>query len=237
MPEQHTQKEMALSKFVSLLKQIKGLPVAAICLDHSVEGNRLFRHFTKRHPRFPVFRYKTIGVALIDRKPFSNGEEYVKSVNGKNSAAYFMRKSVRAGYSFRHIDPIASTDAIYAVNISAEVRQGRVMDESYRNKFTDYPVNQNNSYYGVFLNEQLVAYLWVVRSGELAVLNRLLGHADHLNNGVMYHLVTGFVEQEFSSGSSVKYVMYDTFFGATEGLKMFKQRCGFKPWRVKWKQS
>lgn len=228
---------MALSKFVSVLKQIRELPVTAITLDHSFEGNRLFLHFTKRHPRFPIFRYKTLGVALIDRKPFANGEEYVRSVNGKNSAAYFMRKSVRAGYTFREIDPIASIDAIYAVNISAEVRQGRVMDESYRKKFTDYPVNPNNSYYGVFLNDILVAYLWVVRSGELAVLNRLLGHADHLNNGVMYHLVTGFVEQEFNSESSVKFVMYDTFFGATDGLKMFKQRCGFKPWRVKWKQS
>jgi len=228
---------MALSKFVSILKQIKGLPVATITLDHSVEGNRLFKHFTKRHPRFPLFGYKTIGVALIERKAFSNGEEYVKSVNGKNSAAYFMRKSLRAGYTFREIDPIASIDAIHAVNLSSEVRQGRAMDESYRKKFTDYPVNSNNTYYGVFLNDQLVAYLWVVRSGELAVLNRLLGHAEHLNNGVMYHLVVGYVEQDFNSDSPVKYVMYDTFFGASEGLKMFKQRCGFKPWRVKWMQS
>jgi len=228
---------MALSKFVSILKQIKGLPVATITLDHSVEGNRLFKHFTKRHPRFPIFRYKTLGVALIDRKPFTNGEEYVKSVNGKNSAAYFMRKSVRAGYTFREIDPIASADSIYEVNLSADMRQGRVMDESYRIKLTDYPVNANNSYYGVFHNEMLVAYLWVVRSGELALLNRLLGHADHLNNGVMYHLVCGFVEQEFNSDSPAKFVMYDTFFGASDGLKMFKQRCGFKPWRVKWKQS
>ncbi|MFD2270342.1 hypothetical protein ACFS07_02300 [Undibacterium arcticum] len=30
----------------------------------------------------------------------------------------------------------------------------------------------------------------------------------------------------------VKYVMYDTYFGATEGLKTFKTMLGFKPYRV-----
>ena len=31
------------------------------------------------------------------------------------------------------------------------------------------------------------------------------------------------------------YLMYDTFFGASEGLKKFKEKLGFQPYKVKWK--
>jgi hypothetical protein len=80
----------------------------------------------------------------------------------------------------------------------------------------------------------MVAYLWVVKSGELAVLSRLLGHADHLSNGVMYLLITSYIEQELFKLHDVRFVMYDTFFGAGDGLKLFKTRCGFRPYKVKW---
>ena len=88
-----------------------------------------------------------------------------------------------------------------------------------------------------FKDNLLVSYLWVVKSGELAVLNRLLGHADHLNDGIMYFMVTSYVENELTQNGRTRFVMYDTFFGAGDGLKMFKTRCGFNPYRVKWKQS
>ena len=31
-----------------------------------------------------------------------------------------------------------------------------------------------------------------------------------------------------------KYIMYDTFFGASEGLKKFKEKLGYKPYKVRW---
>jgi hypothetical protein len=31
-----------------------------------------------------------------------------------------------------------------------------------------------------------------------------------------------------------KYIMYDTFFGATDGLKQFKKKLNYKPYKVKW---
>jgi hypothetical protein len=32
----------------------------------------------------------------------------------------------------------------------------------------------------------------------------------------------------------VRYIMYDTFFGASDGLKRFKKKLGFKPYKVRW---
>ncbi|GAB4140909.1 MAG: hypothetical protein Fur0041_16120 [Bacteroidia bacterium] len=228
---------MAAGKLHQTITEILKLPKVAITMDHTEEGHRLYRYFTKLHPKYLVFRQKTIGVGLICLNDFKNADAYMQSVNGKNSAAYFTRKAQRAGYTFRSIHPIEMADAIFAVNTSAELRQGREMDASYKTKFTNYPINSNNEYYGVFSGEELVAYLWVVKSGELAVLSRLLGHAAHLNNGVMYMLITSYVEKEINENGRTRFIMYDTFFGAGEGLKMFKSRCGFKPWRVKWKQA
>ena len=31
------------------------------------------------------------------------------------------------------------------------------------------------------------------------------------------------------------WIMYDTFFGASDGLKYFKERLGFKPYKVNWR--
>lgn len=76
---------------------------------------------------------------------------------------------------------------------------------------SNYPVNENNLFYGVFKDNVLVSYLWVVKSGELALLNRLLGHAEHLNDGIMYFMVTSYVENEIKQNGSTRFVMYDTF--------------------------
>ena len=31
-----------------------------------------------------------------------------------------------------------------------------------------------------------------------------------------------------------RWAMYDTFFGSDEGLRFFKERLGFRPYRVTW---
>ncbi len=224
-----------ISQLAEIVKTIRSLPKAEIVLGSDGNGQRLYNAFTARHPHYFIIERKEMGVALITLADFENADSYTQSVNGKNSAAYYARKARRAGYTFRAFDPAVMKDAIYAVNTSAGERQGRSMDASYLNPDFQYPADEGNVYYGVFKDNELVAYLWIVYTGELTVLNRLLGHAAHLNDGVMYLLVTAYVEEVLQHKSALKYVMYDTFFGASDGLKLFKTRCGFKAHRVKWK--
>ena len=103
------------------------------------------------------------------------------------------------------------------------------MDEAYREKKERYPVQENWRYFGVLKGDKLVAYAWVTVYGEVALFNSMLGHGDHLNHGVMFLLITQIISLFLDEVKEVKYVMYDTVFGASEGLRHFKKLLGFRP--------
>lgn len=217
------------------IQEIRSFPIKKVILGIDEDGKRLYSSFNSRHPKFPLVRKKTIGLALIDKRDFESSETYLKSVNGKNSAAYFSRKAAKNECVFKSINANDFVDEIDAIHISAGQRQGRSIDASYLDKITEYPADEHNLYFGVFKDEKLVAYLWIVRSGELLLMNRIMGHNDFLDLGIMYLLVTSFVQAAFEISSPV--IMYDTLLGGGDGLKLFKKRCGFKPYRVKWIQQ
>lgn len=228
-------------RLLNLFHEIRNLRTVSICMGNSRADLELFNAFNKKHPRFYVIRNKTVGIGLIQLDAFSSPEKYVEAVNGKNSAAYFARKAQRAGYLFSGIDPNRFTEAIHAIHLSTEERQGIAIDSAYLKKIEQYPVDERNEFYGILKGNELVAYLWIVRSGELLLMNRIMGHAAHLKEGIMYLLVTQFIQQELKARTDLRtaarFVMYDTMLGATPGLRMFKERCGFHPFRVTWKME
>lgn len=227
-----------MKKLLRLLHTIHRLPVVSVMLDvASEEGRRMYRYYTRRHPRYFLIRNKTVGVAFIALKPFPGYEAFLATVSGKNSAAYYARRSERNGYRFRAIDPKLYIEQIHHIHTSAPVRQGKAMDTAYLEPLRTYPENANNTYYGLFRDEMLVGYLWCVRSGELITLNRLLGHAGYLKDGIMYQLVLSGIREIFGMKDRPAYIMYDTLFGASEGLGLFKKRLGFKPYKVNWKEG
>jgi hypothetical protein len=74
-------------------------------------------------------------------------------------------------------------------------------------------------------------------AGEIVGMNRIMGHGDHLDNGVMFLLMAGVVEHVKATRPGIRYVFYDMFFGAGEGLREFKTRLGFRPHYVHWKRG
>lgn len=226
-----------MANFISTLKSIYNLPKITIQLDTSdAENLYLYNTLIKPHPRFFIIKNKELGVEIIQLRNFKSFNEYYESVNGKNSAAYFTRKCLKNNYSFIEIDPNLRAQEIIDINISSNERQGRKMDDSYLNKNFIYPISEKHKYYGVEKDNLLVAYIWLRYSGELAIVNRILGHGSHLNQGIMYLLCTETVKVLFNNYKNCNYLMYDTFFGATDGLKLFKKRIGFEPYKVSWKK-
>ena len=225
---------MNFKKIKNIITEIRTLPKITVSMGGDEYGNKFFPYFTKPHPRYFLFKNKTLGVALINLSDFKSPQEYTKSVNGKNSAAYFSRKAIKLGYHFKSIIPNQFVEQIYLINTSASQRQGVEMEISYKEKKNDYPLDKYNNYFGVFKEDRLVAYLWLVQTGELVLVNRILGHAEHLDGGIMYLLLTSFTEHVITTIPKAKVIMYDTLFGASTGLKMFKNRCGFKPYKVNW---
>jgi hypothetical protein len=50
----------------------------------------------------------------------------------------------------------------------------------------------------------------------------------------MYLLISELVREVVTSNPKIKYLMFDTLLGASPGLRFFKERSGFIPFRVKW---
>lgn len=200
------------------------------------ECKKSFDYFTKPHLKYKIIQNKKWGVAMLELP--DTFEEYI---NGQNKQL-LRRKRKRAeskGYTFQNFPPLDRIDEMLEINKSMEIRQGRPMNPDYLNKekIADFFIKVPEVY-GIFDEQDVLqAYGHTPICGEVFLFNRLLGHQDHLNNGVMYMLISEVVkrmiEQKRTDGVPI-WAMYDTFLGASEGLWYFKERLGFKPYTVKW---
>lgn len=164
-----------------------------------------------------------------------------ESVEGWRDAHRTARKRAnraeRLGYRFSVIQRENHGEDIYRINTSLDERQGKPMTDSYRRtqEFSPLPVyhcsRHRISTYGVLHGDTLVAYLWLYRAGDLALVSSILGHGDHLANDVMYLLAQGVVGAEGFSGG---YLVYNRWDSGTDGLRYYKERVGFSEQHVEW---
>jgi hypothetical protein len=228
----------ALFRHVDTVRQILKLPVAGLCFDSRIDPHdidKTYRYFTKPHPRYKIIRNKTIGAALIDLGRYADTPAYLDTIQGKNHGAWHARRARNRGYVCREIERNDHVDDIHAINTSLDVRQGRRMDQHYLDKVTQFERLGHFSYYGVLNPEgRLVAYANVGHYGNFDAFSHLIGVRN--NDGIM-HLLVVEVASRLIESKRVRYLMYDTFFGAQPGLRQFKQILGFQPFRVKYSKQ
>jgi hypothetical protein len=224
-----------LSQLFNLALDISKLPVARLefRLDlNPVDVRRMHAYFTKPHPKYKIFPHKSLGAALVDLKRFAGPEDYMASVKGRNSAEHHARKARSRGYVVVEIDKNDFVEDLYEINTSLDSRQGRPMPEAYRQKQTLFHPEKNYKYFGVLNSAgKLAAYSDVGFYGNFVAFNRLLGLRN--NDGAMHLMVTEIICQVIEC-NAYGYLMYDTFFGASPGLKTFKTMLGFEPYRAKY---
>jgi hypothetical protein len=133
----------------------------------------------------------------------------------------------------------AYADDIYEINVSAPERQGRPMSPGYHARPSSAPDStplcplHGVHAYGVFAPDgPLVAYLWMYRAGDLALVSSILGHAEHLANDIMYELFHTALCAEVAVGAGV--VVYNRNDSGTDGLRYFKSKLGFVGSDVEW---
>jgi len=147
-------------------------------------------------------------------------------------------RALRLGYRVSVVARHEHADDIYAINTSAPERQGRPMSAGYheRPSATPLPAYECGRHgihtYGVLLEDTLVAYLWLYRAGELALVSSILGHHDHLEDGIMFLLFAGMVDAETEHGHGV--IVYNRHDSGTDGLRWFKERLGLQERKVAW---
>ena len=147
-------------------------------------------------------------------------------------------RAERLGYRFAEIKREEYDNDIFEINTSLDMRQGRPMSAAYRERVHYLPLPESAcehhaiKTYGV-INDRgtLVAYLWLYRSGELALVSSILGHGEYLADDIMYLLFQGVLEAQGSLGG---YFVYNRADSGTEGLRYFKSKLGFVPMEVMW---
>jgi hypothetical protein len=225
-----------IHKVIDTIRDMCSLPELVVRLNGDEEGRKSFDIFTRPHPKYKTIQNKRWGVAMI--KLPNTFEEYLQGSQKKQ--VRLKRNRVKSsGYQFRSLSPLEYLEDMMAINASMEVRQGKPIRPDYLDReavqmfFKDVA-----SIYGVFDERgNLRAYAHTPIRGEVFLFSRLLGHADHLKKGVMYYLISEvireMIERKARHGTPL-WAMYDTFFGASEGLRYFKERLGFKPYKVRW---
>jgi hypothetical protein len=228
----------AFARLCKLVFEAMHLPLVKLDFRHNTEVpdiTEMFRHFTKPHPRYKLIRNKSVGMALINLSTFPDRSAYLASVSRKDQGAYHGKRALRRGFTFLEIDQNAFIDDIHAINTSITERQGRPMDPAYFEKPQHYEKKPHFRYFGI-INQRgmLVAYCNIATYGNFAATDRLLGYKN--NDGTMYLLLVEIICQLIDD-SQVQYFMYDTFLGAQEGLRNFKRRLGFQPYRIRYSIS
>jgi hypothetical protein len=160
-------------------------------------------------------------------------DEYLDATGRPGSARARAR---RLGYRFDMVDRRRHEQDVYDINTSAPQRQGRPMSAGYheRPRFSDNPIvcPLHHVYtYGVLRHDRLVAYLWLYRCGDLAMVSSILGHADRLTDDIMYLLATETIRAQHEIGGTLFYNLHSS---GTDGLRFFKERIGLTPSEVEW---
>ena len=142
------------------------------------------------------------------------------------------------GYFAARINRGESEDDVHAINTSRDYRQGRPMSDGYRTPptylDTEYPCLRHGVHaYGVLDGHStLVAYLWMYRAGDLALVSQVLGHGNHEGYGIMYLLFREALAAEGAIAPGV--CVYNRYDSGTDGLRFLKDRVGFEPVPVEW---
>lgn len=140
---------------------------------------------------------------------------------------------------------IGSEDDVFEINTSAAHRQGRPMSAGYlkRPSFAgdpDYPCPRHGVHYydvrlpkdGVMGAGKMVGYLWVYRAGDLALVSSILGHADYLDDEIMFPLFEAALMGEIRVGPG--FMVYNRHDSGTRGLVQWKEWQGFEEREVEW---
>jgi len=208
--------------------------VDAIASRGEETEEEILRFLRRRHPRYRIVANKAVGAALLPLADYDDVDAYLARLRTTRKR---VRRARRVGYGFGLFDPDHRRAQLLAIHASLPKRQGQAVEAAYLDPTAVYDKGTHVEYLGVFRDRILVAYAQLRYAGEIVGLHRVMGHGDHLDDGIMFLLMAGIVEHVKTTRRDIHYVFYDMFFGASEGLRAFKMHLGFRPYYVRWKRE
>ncbi len=222
------------------------LPALTINLHHGdtddescrVDPLKLFEQFT-----LPSLTHDGYGELEVNTSVLVIPDDIERDWWG-SPESYWMRQKVRRavklGYEFAAFEFDEYLDDVYEINTSKGERQGRPMTQAYRERpqprgrSAEQPCPRHRTgWFGVFREGKLFAYAKVPQCGEMMLFSMILGHGDHMEDGLMNLLVYEAVKwhREQAGTSYAVYFLHDS---GTTGLQFFKRKMGFAGYVVRW---
>lgn len=234
------------------------LNIAADTLECTAQCHAISQHWhhtmdevQRRYPKedsgrsnclLDIGEQKQVAVSILHAQPAmlripATLDEYLAKIGDKSRN--MIRKAQRMGYAYQEVDPDQYLDDVLAIRLSDPIRQGKAIPEYFKVRpttiydrhYQDGCQRHGERFYGIFLEGKLIAYSTLYCYGELAQINHLLGHKDHLSEGVMNLLFSEMVGSIIANQPWIRAINY-LYMGAVhadKGLGLFKRSMGFSP--------
>ncbi|TCO80310.1 hypothetical protein EV699_11588 [Plasticicumulans lactativorans] len=209
-----------------------------------------------------VPRFTPMLIATGDVASFTAWEAHIRKSFSKGERLREKRKAISQGYYVKQYASRLFIPDICDINHSKPERSGGAMRGAYLRSVEEmggapkvrYEVKRPACPYhwgltfGTFISdpghmqgsvqvdERLVAYISLRRIGDLVIYSQILGHGDHLKQGVLvllHHEVIQWVsEQRDDLTRGLRFIMYGGAQNGGEFLFNWKRRSGFTPHMV-----
>jgi hypothetical protein len=217
-----------LRRVLKLGLQLSTLPVARLTIRPQSDPGQTraaYDHFTRPHPKYKLFRHKSMGMALIDLSAYPSPSAYLEALSDAGATARQSRKAEERGYELREIDHAGYRSGIEEIRIAADECQAPLLASVG-------DAHEGSRCYGAFdAGGRLVACCRIGLYGNFASADELVGYKNR--DGVMYLVLSGIACRLIEEGA-VDYFMCDSFLDAKAGQRKFKRRLGFRPYRVRY---
>lgn len=205
-------------------------------------------------------RERQVAAAALDLRGL-DFERYRAQVKSHSKGAVLRQagKAERLGYYCRQFPRALFVPDIVAVNHSKPVRSGGRMKSAYlrgveemggapqgvpRLEAPDCALHYD-CWWGVFrhaeghaqgsvrTDEQLLGYIDLRRVGDYALYSLILGHGDHLHEGIMHALhleiVRWLLDPANPCGRGLHALVYAGYYQGGDGLRQWKRKFEFRP--------
>jgi len=204
----------------------------------------------KRHSEYlcimPGDLKKSPKILLSAVLDISNGlDDYLSRFDSKQRYDIMGKKAKARGYTARSIVPREHSAEIHAIIHSSDSRQGRDIAPLFNERPADYPFTEYEGYtdanyqdicVGVFsASGDMVAYLLGKRVGHHVQYDEIMGHAEHLDNRIMFLLHYAFLESCVSQDTIPNCLNYGAWYSGANpfdpngGLNFWKRKTRFTP--------
>lgn len=220
---------------LAITGEVVRAPRVELRLSGTAAARRRHAQLTAPHPTLRVVASGGFGAALM---PTPESFDAYLAGRSRKLLRRKRRRALAAGFRFARFHGPDHVDDMLAIHRSAPIRQAQRMQAGYIEAAAveRYARGAGTLSGVVDATGAVRAYAHTEIHGEVGSFERLIGHADDLDDGIVYLLASEAIRRFVDAGRETglpAWIMCGTLWGNSEGLAYFKRRLGFRPYRAR----